>query len=266
MTAAQPILPPHLFRSRNFVAGLVLGFLVGIALYGTITYLPVYQQSVQHLSATSSGLLLLPVLGGMLVASMYSGPLMSESSRHRLILLAGGALLSVGSFLLSMLDVDTSRLVASVYMVVFGLGLGLVFQNVMVITQNSVELKDMGVASGTLTYFRSVGGSFGTALFAAVFSSRLTDSLDSKLSAEELRAVHEHGGRAGSSAIESLSDSARTAYVDAVAGGTRSMFRWALPFFVVAFLVALFLRDKSKQAQAAPASAPGKPQQAESAS
>lgn len=201
--AAQPILPPHLFRSRNFVAGLVLGFLVGIALYGTITYLPVYQQSVQHLSATSSGLLL-PVLGGMLVASMYSGPLMSESSRHRLILLAGGALLSVGSFLLSLLDADTSRLVASIYMVVFGLGLGLVFQNVMVITQNSVELKDMGVASGTLTYFRSVGGSFGTALFAAVFSSRLTDSLDSKLSPDELRAVHENGGRAGSSAIESL--------------------------------------------------------------
>ncbi|MFI9601943.1 MDR family MFS transporter [Streptomyces sp. NPDC052043] len=264
--AAQPILPPHLFRSRNFVASLVLGFLVGIALYGTITYLPVYQQSVQHLSATSSGLLLLPVLGGMLVASMYSGRLMSESSRHRVILLAGGVLLSVGSFLLSMLDVDTSRVVASVYMVVFGLGLGLLFQNVMVITQNSVELKDMGVASGTLTFFRSIGGSFGTALFAAVFTSRLSDSLDSKLSAAELEAVHNNGGRAGSSAIESLSQSARTAYVDAVASGTQSMFRWALPFFVVAVLVALFLQDKSKQAQAAQAPAPAKAQEAGSAS
>ncbi|WP_051778259.1 MDR family MFS transporter [Kitasatospora phosalacinea] len=254
--AAQPILPPHLFRSRNFTSSLVLGFLVGIGLYGSITYLPVYQQSVQHLSATSSGLLLLPVLGGMLVASMYSGRLMSDPGRHRLILAGGGALLSVGAFLLSLMTADTSSVVSSAYMVIFGLGLGLVFQNVMVVTQNSVELKDMGVASGTLTYFRSVGGSFGVSLFAAVFTSRLADSLDSQLSPADLAAVHSNGGRLDSDAVQSLSEATRSAYVEAVAHATQGMFRWALPFFVVALLVALFLKGRPKEAAPAPQAAP----------
>lgn len=133
--ASEPILPPRLFGVRDFAASLVLGFLVGVAMYGAITFLPLYQQNVQRASATSSGLLLLPVLVGQLVTSIFSGRAMKSPTRYRPFSVLGGLALAIGSLLLSQLDVGTSRTLSASYMVVFGIGLGFLFQNVLVIAQ-----------------------------------------------------------------------------------------------------------------------------------
>jgi EmrB/QacA subfamily drug resistance transporter len=251
--AQEPVLPLGLFARRDFSVSLALGFLVGIGLYGSITFLPVYQQSVQHATATSSGLLLLPVLGGMLVASLLSGQAISRTGQYRGILIAGGAALAVGAFLLSLLNADTGRLMSSLYMLVFGAGLGLLFQNVMVVTQNSVELKDMGVASGSLTFFRNVGGLFGIALFATVFSGRLADTLSSTLSPAEVEALSRNGGRLDSAVLQGLPPATRDVYVHGVADATHWAFLATLPFFVLAFVVAFAVRPKAKPSPATPA-------------
>jgi EmrB/QacA subfamily drug resistance transporter len=245
--AAEPILPPELFSIRNFNISLVLAFVVGIALYGSLTFLPLYEQNVKVSSATTSGLLLLPVLGGMLVASILSGQLMSKVGGYRIYPILGGIGLSVGAFLLSTLDVHTNSGLAAVYMVVFGLGLGFIFQNSLVIAQNSVELKNMGVASGGVTFFRTVGGSFGVALFATIFISRVHDALVSTLPPAQVTQLSNDAGRVDSSALRGLPSAARDAYVQGIAHATQDVFKVALPFFVVAFLVALFVKPMQKK-------------------
>lgn len=245
--AAEPILPLQLFSNRDFTASLALGFLVGIALYGSITFLPLFLQNVQHASATSSGLLLLPVLGGQLVTSVFSVRALKGPGQYRPFSVIGGAALAVGALLLAMLDVNSGHLVTALSMVVFGIGLGFLFQNVLVITQNSVTPKDIGAASGALTFFRSVGGTFGVALFAAVFNNRLHDGLVSKVSADQLDELTENGGRLGSDALQALPEAARTAYVEAVAHANQGVFGWALVFGVLAVIAGLLLRGARQE-------------------
>lgn len=255
--ASEPILSLKLFAIRDYTASLVLAFLVGIALYGSLTFLPVYQQSVHGLSATNSGLLLLPVLGGQLVTSIFTGRAMKGPAQYRLFSVLGGLALAVGSLLLSMLDTDTSQALAAVYMVVFGIGLGFLFQNVLVIAQNSVPPKEIGSASGTLTFFRTIGGTFGVSLFAGVFTSRLQGDLAGKLTPEQLDALSRNGGRLDSSALQALPESAKAAYVDAVAHGTQGVFTVALGFGVLAVLAGFLVRAQRapKPAEAATAAA-----------
>ena len=167
--AAEPILSLQLFRNRNFSLVAGMGFLVGFAMFGAITFLPLYQQTVQGASATNSGLLLLPMMAGMLVTSVGVGRAITKSGRYRIFPIVGGVLMVAGMFLLSRLDADTSRFESSLFMVVLGAGMGFLMQTTMLIAQNSVEQKDLGVASSAATFFRSIGGSFGVALFGAIF-------------------------------------------------------------------------------------------------
>lgn len=259
--AASAIFPAHLFRSRNFTLSLILGFLVGVALYSALTFLPVYQQSVHHFSATASGLLLLPLLGGMLVGSTWSGPVISKRSAYRSILGGGSLALLVGCFLLSRLGSGTSSFAASIFMIVFGLGLGLVFQNVMVVTQASAEMKDIGAASGALTYFRNVGGSFGVSLFATVFSSRLNSYLDGRIPDGSKGVLTSNGGRLDSDTLKALPAAVRRTYADGVAHGIHNAFLYATPVFLLALIVSFFLMPKPKRAKTDPV-APATQQQA----
>lgn len=242
--AAEPMLAPKLFAIPDFLLSLALGFLVGIALYGSITFLPLYQQNVQHATATSSGLLLMPLLVGQLVTSILTGRALKGPSQYRLYATAGGLALTVGAFLLSLMDVGTSRPLSALYMVVFGIGLGFLFQNVMVIAQNSVQPKDIGAASGTLTFFRSIGGTFGVSLFAAVFTNRLHDELAQTLSSDQLETLTRNGGRADAGVLQGLSEAARSAYIQAVAHGSRSVFHWAIVFGALALLIGLLVRGR----------------------
>jgi EmrB/QacA subfamily drug resistance transporter len=175
--AEEPIIPLTLFRSRVFTVANAMGFTIGMAMFGAIIFLPLYLQLVYGLSPTSSGLHMLPLMAGLLAASISSGRAISRIGRYRMFPIAGTAILIVGMFLLSRLGVDTPTWVASIYMLIVGVGIGLVMQVLILVVQNDAPPGQIGVATSTATFFRSVGGSFGVAIFGTIFASRLSDQL-----------------------------------------------------------------------------------------
>src|SRR6476619_5056329 len=172
-TAAEPLVPLYLFRNRVFSVASVVGFMVGIALFGSVTYIPLYLQIVKGASPTASGLQMLPLMAGVLVASIGSGQLITRSGRYKVFPIVGTALMVVGLLLLSRLDVTTSTLLADAYMLVLGLGLGFVMQVLVLAVQNAVSYENLGVATSTATLFRSMGGTIGVPIFGAIFSNQL---------------------------------------------------------------------------------------------
>src|SRR5581483_63645 len=173
----EPILPLRLFTSRNFTSAVVLTFLTGLAMFGAVTFLPQFQQMVQGTSATSSGLLLLPLMGGMLVTSLIGGQLVSRTGRYRGLLLAGSLLMAAGLGLLGTMEVTTSQVTTALWMVVLGVGMGMLMQTTMLVVQNSVGQPDLGAATGAATLFRTIGGSLGVSLFGTLFAEQLPASL-----------------------------------------------------------------------------------------
>src|SRR4051794_13271345 len=172
--AAEPILPPSLFRNRVFVVCSAVGLVVGFALFGALTYLPLFQQVVRGLSPTESGLQLLPVMGGLLVSSIVSGQIIPRTGRYKVFPIAGTAVAAIGLYLLSSLDETTASGVAALHMLILGLGLGMVMQVLVLATQNAVSYEQLGVATSGATLFRSIGGSLGTAVLGAIFTGQLT--------------------------------------------------------------------------------------------
>jgi EmrB/QacA subfamily drug resistance transporter len=175
--AAEPILPPALFKNRVFVVTSAVALVVGFALFGALTFLPLFQQTVRGLSPTASGLQLLPVMGGLLVSSIVSGQVISRTGRYKAFPIAGTAVAGIGLYLLSSLDENTSEGVAAFHMLVLGLGLGMVMQVLVLAVQNAMPYDMLGVATSGSTLFRSIGGSLGTAVLGAIFSGRLASEL-----------------------------------------------------------------------------------------
>ncbi|MGW0735283.1 MDR family MFS transporter [Streptomyces sp. NPDC002851] len=235
----EPIMPLHIFRSRNFSLMSVIGFLTGFVMFGAVLFLPLYQQSVQGASATNSGLLLLPMLLAMMVVSLVAGRVTTSSGRYKIFPILGGALMVVGLYLLAQMDTGTSRLTSGIYMAVLGAGMGFLMQITMLVAQNSVEMKDMGVASSTTTLFRTLGSSFGVAIMGAVFNSRVTDVM----------AERTQGGpglpspQLDAASLQKLPAALRDAYQYAVSSGTHAAFLTGSAVAVVAFLAALFVRE-----------------------
>ncbi|MFJ6483212.1 MDR family MFS transporter [Streptomyces sp. NPDC091682] len=239
--AAEPVMPLHIFRSRNFTLMSVIGFLVGFAMFGGVLYLPLFQQSVQGASATNSGLLLLPMLLSMMAVSLIAGRVTTSSGKYKIFPIAGGALMVVGMFLLATMDTGTTRLVSGLYMAVLGAGLGFLMQITMLVAQNSVEMKDMGVASSSATLFRTLGGSFGVALMGSLFTTRVTDTMAERLGPEA-------AGAAGSAQLDAASlaklpEAVRDAYQHAVAAGTHSAFLLGAAIAVLGFAAAWFVKE-----------------------
>jgi len=177
--AAEPVMPLELFRNPVFSFASAIGFVVGFALFGATTYLPLFLQVVNGASPTSSGLRLLPMILGVLITSITSGQLITRLGRYKVFPIAGTALMTVGLFLLSRMNEQTSVLVQSLSMLVLGLGLGLVFQVLVIAVQNAMEYRNLGAATSDATFFRAIGGSFGTAVFGAIFSNQLAAHLSS---------------------------------------------------------------------------------------
>jgi EmrB/QacA subfamily drug resistance transporter len=175
--AAEPVLPLRLFANRSFTIATVVGLIVGFALFGSVTYLPVFLQVVKGASPTASGLQMVALMGGMLVTSIASGQMISRTGRYRVFPIAGTAVMTVGLFLLSRMGAGTSTLTAMGAMLVLGLGLGLVMQVLVIAVQNAVDYRDLGVATSGATLFRLIGGSLGTAVLGAIFASRLGSTL-----------------------------------------------------------------------------------------
>ena len=177
----EPILPLSLFRNRTFAVTSAVGFVVGLALFGAVTYLPLYLQIVKGVSPTRSGLQLTPLMLGLLVTSVLSGQLISRWGRYRIFPIIGTAVIAVGMLLLSRLGIGTSLWMAALDMVILGLGLGMVMQVLVLAVQNAVDYTNLGVATSGSTMFRSIGGSIGVSLFGAIFSNRLHTELAQRL-------------------------------------------------------------------------------------
>jgi EmrB/QacA subfamily drug resistance transporter len=236
--AEEPMLPLGLFRNRNFALVSVIGFIVGFAMFGAVTFLPLYQQTVQGASATNSGLLLMPMMFGMLVISLVVGGIVTKTGRYRIFPIIGTAVMAGGSLLLSTLGTDTSQFASACFMVVLGAGMGFLMQITMLVAQNSVELKDMGVASSTATLFRTIGGSFGVALFGALFNSEVTSTMAS--SGAQIPGGH---GQLGPDALRALPAQFQDAYHHAVSNGIHTVFLWGAVISLIAVAAALFMRE-----------------------
>jgi EmrB/QacA subfamily drug resistance transporter len=241
--AKEPVLPPHLFGERTFSVTSVIGLIVGFALFGSVTYLPVYLQLVKGVGPTQSGLEMLPMMGGMLVTSIVSGQLISRTGRYKLYPILGTAVMSVGLFLLSRLTVSSSTWAASFDMLLLGLGLGLVMQVLVIAVQNSVDYRDLGVATSGATLFRLIGGSLGTAVLGAIFASRLNANLARLLPGGAAGGAHSAGGMS-TEALARMPAVARDAYLAAFTASLSTIFLVATAICAVGFLFALVLPER----------------------
>jgi EmrB/QacA subfamily drug resistance transporter len=239
--AKEPVLPPHLFRQSTFSLTSLIGLIVGFALFGSVTYLPVYLQLVKGVGPTQSGLEMLPMMGGMLVTSIVSGQLISRTGRYKLFPILGTAVMSVGLFLLSRLTVSSSALMAGVDMLLLGLGLGLVMQVLVIAVQNAVDYKDLGVATSGATLFRLIGGSLGTAVLGAIFASQLSANLTRSMPAG---AAQHPGGGMTTEALARMPAAARAAYLQAFTSSLSTVFLVATAVCAVGFLLAWVLPER----------------------
>jgi EmrB/QacA subfamily drug resistance transporter len=261
--AAEPVLPLHIFRSRNFTLMSVIGFITGFVMFGATLFLPFYQQAVQGASATNSGLLLLPMLGAMLVTSMVAGRVTTNTGKYKVFPVVGSVLMVVGLYLLSTMDTGTSRLTSGVFMAVVGFGMGCLMQITMLVAQNSVEMKDMGVASSSTTLFRTLGSSFGVAIMGALFNHRVQDVMAERAGALGSK-VTEQSAQLDQASLAKLPEAAREAYQHAVSSGTHSAFLLGAVVAVVALAAAVFVKEvplkgagpKAKDEPDAPAAQP----------
>ncbi|GGR85358.1 MFS transporter [Streptomyces aureoverticillatus] len=243
--AAEPIMPFRIFRSLNFSLMSVVGFLTGFVMFGAMLFLPLYQQAVQGASATNSGLLLMPMLLGMMAVSMVVGRFTTATGKYKVFPIVGSVLMAVGLFLLAQMDTDTSRFTSGVYMAVLGAGMGCLMQITMLVAQNSVEMKDMGVASSTATLFRTLGSSFGVAIMGALFNNRVQDEMTERAGAagDGVAKVTEHSAQLDAASLAKLPEAARDAYQHAVSAGTHVAFLLAAAMAVGALLAALFVKE-----------------------
>ncbi|MFF6977219.1 DHA2 family efflux MFS transporter permease subunit [Streptomyces sp. NPDC008343] len=252
--AAEPVLPLKLFGVRTFSLSAVISFIVGFAMFGAMTYLPTFLQVVQGVSPTTSGLHMLPMVAGMLLASTGSGQIVSRTGRWKVFPIAGTGVTTLGLLLLHQLDMDSSAWEMSVYFFVFGLGLGLVMQVLVLIVQNAVSYEDLGVATSGATFFRSIGASFGVAIFGTIFAGRLDDKLVEAFRGVSLPAgVSLEGLEADPRGIGELPAALRPAALDAYASSITDVFLYAAPVALVGFVLAWFLReDKLRGSVTAP--------------
>ena len=234
--ATEPVLPLHLFSIRAFSVTSVVGFIVGFALFGGVTYLPVFFQIVHGESPTASGLELLPLLVGLIICSTGSGIVISKTGRYRVFPIAGTALMTVGLLLLSQVGIGTSLVVVALYMFVLGVGLGCVMQVLVLIVQNAVPYSELGVATSSATFFRSIGGSFGVAIFGAIFSNVLVGNLVRHLGTAKLPS-----GLSSSSVtpaiLDKLPQAVHHGIAAAYAESIQTVFIIAAPIAGIAFLV-----------------------------
>ncbi|MET7487330.1 MDR family MFS transporter [Streptomyces sp. NPDC005538] len=252
--AAEPVLPLKLFRVRTFSLAAVISFIVGFAMFGAMTYLPTFLQVVQGISPTMSGVHMLPMVFGMLLSSTASGQIVSRTGRWKVFPIAGTGVTALGLLLLHQLDEHSSTGEMSAYFFVFGLGLGLVMQVLVLIVQNAVSYEDLGVATSGATFFRSIGASFGVAIFGTIFASRLGDKLTDALQGTALPpGVTPDGLESDPRGISQLPSGIRPEALHAYASSITDIFLYAAPVALVGFVLAWFLKeDKLRGSVTAP--------------
>ncbi|MFF1643668.1 MFS transporter [Streptomyces sp. NPDC058246] len=241
--AAEPLIPLRLFRDGVFNITALVGLVVGVALFGAASYLPTFLQMVDGASATESGLLMLPMMGGIVGASIISGQLISRTGRYKVYPILGGALSAVGMWLLSRLEVDTPRLHYSIWMAVLGAGIGMVMPVLILAVQNSVRPADLGTATSANNYFRQIGGSVGAAVFGTLFAHRLADALAERLPARAGAGLPDPESLTPQ-LVHAMPAALRDDYIGAYADAMPRIFLYLVPVLVLGLLIAFFLKEK----------------------
>ncbi|MFG2639998.1 MDR family MFS transporter [Streptomyces sp. NPDC048370] len=247
--AAEPMLPMRLFANPVFTVCSVLSFVVGFAMLGSMTFLPSYLQYVDGDSATISGIRTLPMVIGLLIASIYSGNVVSKTGTYRIFPIVGCLVMGVGLFLLSLMDTGTSAWLESLYMFVLGAGIGLCMQVLTIAVQNTVEYADLGTATSGVTFFRTLGSSFGTAVFGTIYANSLKPNLAQGVGEAtavagptlEPSAIAE--AAQNPAGLHGLPDDVAAPIVQAYADTLHTVFLWTVPVAAIGFVVALFLKQ-----------------------
>ena len=250
--AAEPIIPLSLFKNHTFSLTSVLGFIIGAGMFGAIVMLPLYLQVVKGDSATSAGLKLIPLMLGIVSTSIFSGKQITKHGNYKKFPIVGTAIMTLGILAMVTLDANTPFWMYSIYAIMVGAGLGLSMQTIVIALQNSVEFKDMGVATSSNTFFRSLGSVFGTAIFGSILTNRLSHYLAGNI--ETLKVSDPTAITAGDGAIlktisentsliAKLSPQVQTSVLDAFVSSFHVVFLAAAPVTAIGFILALFLRE-----------------------
>ncbi|WP_405989794.1 MFS transporter [Streptomyces sp. NBC_00986] len=250
--APEPLIPLRLFKDAVFNVTALVGLVIGVALFGAASYLPTFLQMVDGASATESGLLMLPMMGGIVGASIISGQLISHTGRYKIYPLLGSALATLGMWLLSRLEVDTSRLQYSLWMAVLGAGIGMVMPVLVLAVQNSVRPADLGTATSANNYFRQIGGSVGAAIFGTLFADRLTDALRDRIPARAGAGLPDPESITPQ-LVHTLPPALRDGYIQAYADAMPRIFLYLVPVLALGLLIAFFLKEKPLVSHNAPA-------------
>ena len=236
---SAPILPTRLFANPVFTVCCVLSFVVGFAMLGALTFLPTYMQFVDGVSATTSGLRTLPMVAGMLSTSIGSGVLVGRTGRYKIFPVAGTAVMALAFLLMSRMDSSTSALLQSVYLFILGAGIGSCMQVLVLIVQNTSSFEDLGVATSGVTFFRTIGSSFGAAIFGSLFTNFLHSRIGAALAASGAPSAAANSPEA----LHRLPRTVAAPIVSAYAASLTQVFLWAVPVALVGFILALFLRE-----------------------
>jgi EmrB/QacA subfamily drug resistance transporter len=238
--AQEPVLPLHVFTNRNFSLASAMSFLLGLAMFGALTFLPLYQQTAQHASPTGSGLMLIPLMLGSTVTSLIAGQVTSKTGRYKALPVIGGAIMAVGLYMLTHLGPDTSRLTSAMYFAVLGIGMGFLMQITTLIVQNSVDPRDMGVASSSRAFFQQIGGSIGVSIFGVIFTRRLAGAMSARLPGFHLNTS---SGQLNPATVNHLQPVVRDAVFFSISHAVDGVFIWTVPAAVLVFLLALAIKE-----------------------
>jgi predicted MFS family arabinose efflux permease len=253
--AAEPILPLNVFRNRNFSLAIGMSFLLGLVLFGALTFLPLYQQTVQHLSPTGSGLMLIPMMLGSTVTALIAGQVTTKTGRYKVLPIVGGGVMAVGIYLLTNLGLHTSLVAIGLYFAVIGLGMGFLMQITTLVAQNSVGPGEMGVASSSRTFFQQIGGSIGVAAFGAVFARRLIESLTAQLHSAGAH-VSATGGQLNPVTVDHLPAPVRDGVFVAITHAVTGVFWLVVPAAVLVFVLSWFIKEVPLRGRAPAAETP----------
>lgn len=251
--AVEPILPMRLFRNHTFSLSSILGFIIGAGMFGAIVMLPLYLQVVKANSATEAGLKLIPLMIGIVSMSIFSGKRISLTGKYKIFPIIGTGIMTIGLILMATLDQDTSFLSLAIYAIMLGAGLGLSMQTILIALQNDVEFKDMGIATSSNTFFRSLGGAFGTAIFGTIFSNRIAYYLEENLtklqqsnpkalegfSPDNIEAI-----TVNTSIISTLPINLQEVVLGSFAQTFKVVFLAAVPVTFIGFLLSFLLKEK----------------------
>lgn len=237
--AKEPIIPLGLFRSRTFTLAALVGLTIGAGTFAALSYLPTYLQIVSGITATNSGLMMLPMVAGMFASSIGSGIIISKTGRYKIFPIVGMSLATVGIYLLSTMHADTPQIVTSLYMIIVGMGMGFCMQTMVLIVQNSVPAKDVGAATATNNFFREIGISLGVSIFGSVFASRLAEQM----------AKFPSGGTASShsltpASINSLPEAIKAPIVEAYVNALAPAFIFLVPVVIIGLIATIFIPNK----------------------